>query len=253
MLRVASTVVVAMAVAFAVIAAMPAAPGQDDLRSLSLAIRQGNLAAVQALVAKTPAFATAADDGGYTPLHIAATAGSVEIIEFLLKHGAAIEARTGGGQTPLFQTVPLANEEAFRFLRSKGADINARDNDGRTILQFALRWQRPTMIDLILSTGSSIQADGAAARDMLEEAANTGMETLVTALVAKGVAAGPELRNGSTLLHSAETSADFAVPGGPRRSTCCRARRAVIIASMMASLSRNCWRRFSRTRSSATR
>jgi hypothetical protein len=73
-------VVVAMAVALAVITALAVESGQADLRDLSLAIRQGNLAAVQALVAKTPALATAADDGGYTPLHIAATAGSVEII-----------------------------------------------------------------------------------------------------------------------------------------------------------------------------
>jgi ankyrin repeat protein len=61
------------------------------------------------------------------------TAGRVDIIEFLLQHGATIEARTAGGQTLLFQTVPLASEQAFLFLLSKGANLDARDNGGQSI------------------------------------------------------------------------------------------------------------------------
>lgn len=74
--------------------------GADDRADLSLAIRQGLLDKVTAIVDKNPGLVTSADDGGFTPLHIAATAGRVDIIEFLLHRGADIEARTGGGQTP---------------------------------------------------------------------------------------------------------------------------------------------------------
>jgi ankyrin repeat protein len=175
----------------------------DDRSDLSLAIRQGNLALVRTIVEKNRALVKSADDSGFTPLHIAATAGRVDIITYMLDRGADIEARTAGGQTPLFQTVPLVGSRAFELLLSRGADLYARDNEGRSILQFALSWRRLTMVDLILSRGFKIDVQGAAAQTMLEEAANTGIESLVTALLAKGVSTPLGLRDGTTLLHSA--------------------------------------------------
>jgi hypothetical protein len=119
---------------------------------------------------------------GFTPLHIAATAGRVDIIDDLLARGAAIEARTNGGDTPLFQTVPLASGAAFVRLLEKGARLDARNNAGQSILRFALEWQRPAMADLILSRDFKRDPGDPAAPGMLDEAANAGVETLVTAL-----------------------------------------------------------------------
>jgi len=175
----------------------------DDRADLSIAIRQGSLPAVRAVVDKNPSLVTSADASGFTPLHIAATAGSVEIVEYLLQRGADIEARTPGGQTPLFQTVPLVSEQAFAYLRGNGANLNARDNEGKTILDFALSWQRPAMVELILAQGFVVDAHGPAARDMLEQAANAGIASLVTALVAKDAPVDLERPDGTTLLHSA--------------------------------------------------
>jgi len=192
-------IVLALAVALGAATATHA----DDRADLSLAIRQGNLAAVRAIVEKNATLVTTADGSGFTPLHIAATAGQVEIIGFLLGRGADIEARTLGGQTPLFQTVPFVGREAFSYLLGKGANINARDSQGNSILQFALSWRRPAMVDLILGRGFAVSVQGVAAQDMLDEAANTGIESLVTALVSKGVVPDTGRRHGTTLLHSA--------------------------------------------------
>jgi ankyrin repeat protein/poly(3-hydroxybutyrate) depolymerase len=175
----------------------------DDRADLSLAIRQGNLAAVRAIVEKNPGLVKSADDSGFTPLHIAATAGHVDIIEHLLDRGADLEARTAGGQTPLFQTVPLASEQAFGRLLEKGANLNARDDLGRTILQFALTWRRPSMVDVILKHGFTPDTSGVAAQQMLDEAANSGVESLVSTLIARGVTVEPGMRDGTSLLHSA--------------------------------------------------
>ncbi len=189
---------------FAAAAALVAAQSlADDRADLSLAIRQGNLAVVRAIVEKNPALVKSGDDSGFTPLHIAATAGHVDIIAYLLDRGADLEARTAGGQTPVFQTVPLASQEAFAYLLKKGANLNARDNQGKTILQFALAWRRPAMVDLILQRGFTVDTAGASAQELLDEAANTGIESLVTTLVSRGVAIEPGTRNGTTLLHSA--------------------------------------------------
>ena len=96
----------------------------DERSDISIAIRQGNLAAVRSIVEKNARVVNSGDDSGFTPLHIAATAGRVEIIGYLLDRGADIEARTAGGQTPLFQTVPLAAGDAFVYLLGKGANLN---------------------------------------------------------------------------------------------------------------------------------
>ncbi len=193
-------VIFRLAVAVLVVASPSTANDREDL---SLAIRQGNLAAVRAIVEKNPALVTSADNAGFTPLHIAATAGRVDIVEYLLDRGADIEARTAGGQTPLFQTVPLVSQKAFVYLLERGANLNARDNEGKTILQFALSWQRPSMVDLILGRGFAVDGRDAAAEEMLEQAANAGIDSLVTALLTKGVSVTPIRRHGTTLLHSA--------------------------------------------------
>ncbi len=190
-------------VGIAAAAAVAAGPQGNDRTDLSLAIRQGNFAAVRAIVEKNPALVKSGDDSGFTPLHIAATAGRVEIVEYLLERGADLEARTAGGQTPLFQTVPLASEQAFERLLEKGANLNARDDRGQNILQFALTWRRPAMVELILQHGFSPDTGGMAAQEMLDEAANTGIESLVTTLVSRGATIEPGTRNGTTLLHSA--------------------------------------------------
>jgi ankyrin repeat protein len=190
-------------VGVAAAAAVAAGPQGNDRTDLSLAIRQGNLAAVRAIVEKRPALVMSGDDSGFTPLHIAATAGGVDIIAYLLERGADLEARTAGGQTPVFQTVPLASQEAFAYLLEKGANLNARDNQGKTILQFALAWRRPSMVDVILRHGFTVDTAGASAQELLDEAANTGIESLVATLVSRGVAIEPGTRNGTTLLHSA--------------------------------------------------
>jgi ankyrin repeat protein len=175
----------------------------DERADLSTAIRQGNLAGVMQIVDRNPALVKSADDSGFTPLHIAATAGRVATIEFLLSRGADIEARTSGGQTPLFQTIPLAAGDAFVCLLGRGARLDERDYEGRNILQFALFWQRPRMVDLILSRGFLVSCRGAEMREMLEAAANAGMVAVVSELVSKGAILDTTKENGTTLLHSA--------------------------------------------------
>jgi len=189
--------------AVALMAVVALGAQSNDRSDLSLAIRQGNLPAVRAIVERNPALVKSGDDAGFTPLHIAATAGRVDIIEYLLGRGSDIEARTPNGQTPLFQTVPFVSQPAFAYLLDKGANLNARDNQGKTILQFALAWRRPAMVELILKRGFAVEAAGPAAQAMLDQAANAGIEPLVNALLSRGVTVDVGQRDGTTLLHSA--------------------------------------------------
>jgi ankyrin repeat protein len=93
--------------------------------------------------------ANAKDDAGMAPLHVAASLGSVDMVELLLANGADVNA-TGGidryrndrGITPLHEAVLGTNFEGeyldvVKSLLAKGADINARDSNGVTACFYA--------------------------------------------------------------------------------------------------------------------
>lgn len=65
--------------------------------------------------------ATAKDDAGETPLHIAAAAGQVETLEDLIAAGAALDVVDNEGVTPLRRAIMRDEPEAAVFLASKRA------------------------------------------------------------------------------------------------------------------------------------
>ncbi len=80
-----------------------------------------------------------ADPRGWSYLHYAAARDNAEAIEYLLKHGANIEAKTYDGRTPLYLSVVLENLTAIKTLLKFGANVDVRDIDGYHLLAFAER------------------------------------------------------------------------------------------------------------------
>lgn len=69
----------------------------------------------------------------WTPLHHAAHAGQVEIIELLVEAGAAIDARALGGGTPLMRAIEGSRPSCVDFLIKAGASVNAENKKGLTV------------------------------------------------------------------------------------------------------------------------
>lgn len=76
-----------------------------------------------------------------TALHIAARKGNAEMMAFLIKNGAKVDARTTNGMTPLFDAVINSHTGVVELLLAAGADVNAKLDTGETPLVVARRLQ----------------------------------------------------------------------------------------------------------------
>ncbi len=81
----------------------------------------------------------AGDENGYTPLHFAVNADSVEVVRYLLDSGANLEAVNDKGETPLNIAVGNTTSgagEIIQFLRDRGADPFRPANNGRSAIDY---------------------------------------------------------------------------------------------------------------------
>ncbi|MBD0866017.1 MAG: ankyrin repeat domain-containing protein [Rhodobacteraceae bacterium] len=74
---------------------------------------------------------------GWTPLHHAAFASTLEAVQVLIQAGANVEARTNDGETPLHKAAWFGRPNIAAALLDAGADPDARDEKGYTPLHFA--------------------------------------------------------------------------------------------------------------------
>ena len=69
---------------------------------------------------------TAKGEGGWTPLHKAALAGTVPFIEALLADGASVNAKAENDATPLHVAAAYGQVPAIEALLDAGALVNAK-------------------------------------------------------------------------------------------------------------------------------
>ena len=118
---------------------------------LITASREGNLACVQALLAKglDP---NSKDGDGWSPLMWAAMSGQEGVVELLLGHSDInLEARSQGGTTALLLAAAHGYPQVVQQLLARGADTALVDNGGYTPLMFAAMGGQEEVVALILS------------------------------------------------------------------------------------------------------
>ena len=114
----------------------------DALRRtpLMIAISRGDFNEVKRLVIDESADVNRESRVYGTPLHVAATKGNPEIVEFLLKRGAKVNSLTPiNGSTPLAEAALHGKLEAAKILLDYGANPDINDNMGNTVLSDAIR------------------------------------------------------------------------------------------------------------------
>lgn len=167
-----------------VLAFVPAAGSSQDVFDL---LRKGDVAAVKALVEKSPQLVEARDGAGMTLLHHAASVGSAELVDFLIDKGAKVDAADTGAGTPLHIAAMRNGTEAAAALLKRGAAVEARDDYQRTPLILCARERGQAAAALVLiEAGADVNAVDKFGDGALDLAAWRGKTDLVDLLLAKG-------------------------------------------------------------------
>ncbi len=120
------------------------------LTALHYAIRGGKLPLIRLLLDRG-ASVNSLDDSGVTPLlHLTKTrskADPLPTLELLASHGADLNARDENGNTLLMHFVRQGNVEVVKWLIGHGADSTVRNNAGKTAGDVA--GKRPGMVMLL--------------------------------------------------------------------------------------------------------
>ncbi|XP_042296832.1 B-cell lymphoma 3 protein isoform X2 [Sceloporus undulatus] len=199
---------------------------EDGDTPLHIAVVQGNLMAVQRLVALFHQGHRDVDTFNnlrQTPLHLAVITAQPALVKLLLVHGASpmvldrhgqtalhlacehgnlrclqelldgspvpldLEARNFEGLTPLHVAVGTSNHNVVLTLLEHGADVDAVDiKSGRSPLLHAVENNNMEMVELLLKHGASVNAQSYGGNTALHAASGRGFLDMLRLLVRNG-------------------------------------------------------------------
>ena len=109
---------------------------------------------VTSIVGENSTWVTRQDDFKMTPMHWACRAGSLDCAIVLLNHGAILDPPNNGGRTPLHLAADHERNKLVTFLAEQGANINVQDKKGRTPLHRATYLGHAQTAEVLLEYGA---------------------------------------------------------------------------------------------------
>ena len=141
-------------------------PVRRGLRPVHYAVFENDLECVRLLIEEYHADVNVLDEAGYSPLHLAAKYGFIDIIHILIDHGSLINFQIGGNNAParaidvLTEPLSLCLEnnhiECARLLLFSGANANQHYFLGYEIN--LLPYENLPSLELILKHGANPNA-----------------------------------------------------------------------------------------------
>nr|XP_032642444.1 ankyrin-3 isoform X1 [Chelonoidis abingdonii] len=131
--------------------ALHIAARKDDTKAAALLLQNDHNADVESkmLVNRTT-------ESGFTPLHIAAHYGNINVATLLLNRSAAVDFTARNDITPLHVASKRGNANMVKLLLDRGAKIDAKTRDGLTPLHCGARSGHEQVVKMLLDRGAPI-------------------------------------------------------------------------------------------------
>ncbi|KAL3877007.1 hypothetical protein ACJMK2_034767 [Sinanodonta woodiana] len=137
-------------------------------------------------------------------LHIAAKKDDTKSAALLLQNEQNnVDLQTKSGFTPLHIAAHYGNVNVATLLTQKGADVNFHAKNNITPLHVAARWGKANMVTLLLDNKAVIDEKTKDGLTPLHCAARSGHENVVDLLLERGAPYQSKTKNGLTPLHVA--------------------------------------------------
>jgi serine/threonine-protein phosphatase 6 regulatory ankyrin repeat subunit B len=126
---------------------------------------------------------------GFTPLHLLAQKGGVEILSYMVSRGFSLDAETDTGLTPLHIAALYGNADAIIFFLKyapqeiKQQRIEKRDLNGNTPLHLAAKEGHLNSISALITQGANLSKENFDNKTPLELAVEGGKSEVVQAFI----------------------------------------------------------------------
>ncbi|KAK9870480.1 hypothetical protein WA026_008038 [Henosepilachna vigintioctopunctata] len=169
---------------------------------LDTAFWNGNEQLILTLLNKTNDVNISTNNRNDTPLHLAVELCSHELVDWLLGHGAHVNAKKYRGKTPLHLASSRGDGEIVMSLLHFGADFNIKDDEGDTAFLIASRQGKESVVDILLNYKIDVNIKGKTRESaLLLLVENKVRQNIIRRLLEKGAAVNDGSIINRTSLH----------------------------------------------------
>ena len=127
---------------------------QTTEQKVFMAISDGDIPALTALLDGGANPNGKLNDAGHTPIITAVFLGKTEALNLLIEKKADVNSQDMGGNTPLITAVFKNSAEMVKILIDAKADVNIKNKKNKTALGTTFMWKNKEIIELLKKAGA---------------------------------------------------------------------------------------------------
>jgi hypothetical protein len=160
-------------------------PPNREYIQLYEAVRHGDMESIRVALESGVIDVNMRDQYNKTPLMVACSHGRLDIVSFLINHGADVNAIDNFCWTPLHHACHTGEVKVVRLLLDNGANIDAQGANGGTPLMRAIESTHRAMVKLLVDRGAKVTLENKVGDNALEVARKWGDDYILALVYTK--------------------------------------------------------------------